>query len=142
MKRFPGFLAILLPAVLAGQQERVLSGEIRSAADSLHLQGVWIGLVGSKAAAVSDSGGHFSLRLPAGPVRLTFRRIGMIPDTVAVSGEATSLTIYARAIAVRLDPLQVEGDLPPARARFDTLAQPSIMTLSSRELTRAPALLE
>ena len=94
------------------------------------------------ASAITDAAGHFALPVPVGPVRLTIRRIGLAPDTIAVPAGQDSVVIFARVLAIPLDSVGVVTDAARARARFDTLAQPSIVTLSTREILRAPGVFE
>ncbi|MBI4500821.1 MAG: TonB-dependent receptor plug domain-containing protein [Gemmatimonadetes bacterium] len=126
---------------LEGQEGRQIAGRVLSAGDSAALVAVWIGTVGG-ASTLTDSAGRFSLPVPRGPVRLAIRRVGLVADTTLVPPDRDSVTIFARNQAVRLAPVGVEAEVSPARARFDTLAQPSIVTLSPRDITRAPGLLE
>src|SRR5438477_9905954 len=130
---------------LQSQEPRRVAGLVVAAADTTPLDQVWVGVVGVQSASFSDSAGHFILRIPSSarpPFKLTIRRVGLRPDTVAVPVGSDSVTIFARTAAIRLGGIGIETEVSPARTRFDTLAQPSIISLSPRELTRAPGLLE
>jgi hypothetical protein len=91
---------------------------------------------------LTDSSGRFVLETPGQPILLATRRIGILADTVAVAAERDTVTIFARPLAVRLAEVGVEAEVSPARARFDTLAQPNLVTLSPKDIVRAPGLLE
>jgi TonB-dependent Receptor Plug Domain len=134
-----GGLACAAP--LAAQQSRVLRGQVVAAEDSTPLHGVLVGAVGVPGTTLADDSGHFVLAVPAGTVLVTVAGIGIRPDTVAVAAGATTIRIYARPLAVLLHAIGVVGR-SPARARFDTLAQTSTVTLSGAEIRHTPGLLE
>ncbi|HUL48395.1 MAG TPA: TonB-dependent receptor [Gemmatimonadales bacterium] len=123
------------------QQTRTVRGHVFSATDSTPMNGVEVGAVGQKTIVLTNQSGRFSLRVPAGDVQLTIHGIGITPDTIPVSATTDTVRIYARPLAIELAPVGVEAR-PPARARFDTLAQTSTITLSPQEMKRTPGLLE
>src|SRR5262245_55635072 len=90
---------------LQSQEGRRISGRVLAAADSSALRTVWVGLVPAGGATLTDSSGVFSLAAPAGTARLAIRRIGLVPDTVALAPGQDTITIFARALAVRLAPV-------------------------------------
>jgi hypothetical protein len=125
-----------------GRGRRLINGHVFAAADSTPLVAVVVGAVGMSGATLTDPDGRFALRTPAGVAWITIRGIGIVPDTVMVSAAQDTVRIFARAIAIPLAPVGVEAQRSSARARFDTLAQTGIITLSPRDITRAPGLLE
>ncbi len=145
--QFAGRVALALlgglacAAPLAAQQHRVLKGRVFAAADSTPLRDVVVGTVGSAATVLADDSGRFALAVPAGAVRVTVAGIGIRPDTVAVAAGDTAVRIYAHPLAVVLRPIGVVGR-SPARARFDTLAQTSTVTITGAEIKDTPGLLE
>jgi hypothetical protein len=78
--------------------------------DTAHrpLLGVQVSVVGAAVAATTDSAGRFELTaLPAGPLRVAFRRLGFAPDTVRLDARASagdSASASLRPLAVRLAP--------------------------------------
>jgi hypothetical protein len=146
-RRLPSHLLVLLATLgfasaVEAQDSRRIAGSVLAASDSARLARVEVDLVGGSASAVTDTQGRFTLAVPLGPVRLAIRRIGIAPDTIAVAAGQDSVVIFARVLAVELDSLAVLTAASAARARFDTLAQPSIVTLSTREIARAPGVFE
>jgi hypothetical protein len=128
-------------ASLAAQGTRSLSGHVFSAVDSAPLPKAQVSLLGTDVVTHTDLGGHFRLRVPAQAVTLVVRGLGIAPDTVSISAGQDTVRIYAEALPFVLPPVRVAAP-SPARARFDTLAQTSTVTLSRRDITHAPALLE
>lgn len=126
---------------LAAQQSRVLEGRVLSSDDSTPVHGAVVRALGSPASALADDSGRFTLAVPAGALRLVVAGIGIRPDTIAVAAGVASVRIFARPLAVVLHPIGVLGR-SAARARFDTLAQTSTVTLSGAEIRHAPGLLE
>ena len=129
------------PLPLAAQQAAVLRGRVLSAADSAPLHGVVVGAVGVAATALTDDSGRFELPVSGGAARLTIAGIGIRPDTIAVTVGAAVLRVYAQPVAVVLRPIGVVVR-SAARARFDTLAQTSTITISGAEIRNTPGLLE
>ena len=127
---------------LHAQGSRRVSGRVLSAADSAPLASVLVRTVGSPGSVLSDSAGAFVIEGPVTPFRIAIRRIGLVPDTASVPAGVDTVTLYARALPVLLSPLGVEAVASPARARFDTLAQPNLVTLSGADIMRTPGLLE
>src|SRR6185503_1667923 len=128
-------------SALRAQETRHITGRVLATPDSTPLGSVLVAATGSRS-TLTDSAGRFELDAPNTAVRLLIRRIGIVPDSVMVPAGRDTVTILARALAVQLAPVGVEAEISPARARFDTLALPSIMTLSPRDIVRAPGLLE
>jgi TonB-dependent receptor-like protein len=139
----PFALALLaIASRLESQEGRLITGRVLAAADSTPLGSVRTGAVGTLAVTFTNSAGRFALRTPAGVARITIRGLGIAPDTVTVPAGQDTVSIFARALAVRLAPVTIEREVSPARARFDTSAQTSIITLSPHDITQAPGLLE
>lgn len=126
---------------LRAQQGRVVHGQVVEASDSSAVRGAVVGAVGEPGTALTDDSGRFALAVPEGAVRLTVTRIGIRPDTVLVAPGVTTVRIVARPFAVVLAAIGVRAR-SPARARFDTLAQTSTVTLSGADIKNAPGLLE
>jgi len=134
-------LGLGVAAPLAAQQARVLHGQVVEASDSAAVRGALVGVVGAPGTALTDDSGRFALAVPAGALRVTVAGIGIGPDTVTVAAGATEVRIVARQRAVVLAAVGVRAR-SPARARFDTLAQTSTVTLSGRQIKEMPGLLE
>src|ERR1041384_3625586 len=146
MRWFSHFLLFALGAgglagPLAAQQGRLIRGQLLAAADSTPVAAAIVGAVGVAGTAVTDSSGRFALVMPAGLARLTIRGIGVVPDTVIIPASADSVRIFVFRLAIELAPVSVEGR-NAARVRFDSVAQTSTITLSPRDITSAPGLLE
>lgn len=141
--------ALVLAALLAGspaaaQQRRDLAGRV-FAADSTPLRWVTVlALDAARDSAVTDADGRFLLRdLPRVPLRLGIRGLGIQPDTVPVAAEADTVAIYVRPLSITLPALVIRGVQEPiARERFESSAQPSVVTLEPADLTRTPGLFE
>lgn len=138
-------LALLVPAVAgagAAQQARAVEGVVRAAADSAPLPGVRVRALESASRAETDREGRFTVSgLPRTAVHLVFERLGLMPDTVRVEASVLSITVFLQPQPVRVSPLVAEG-APPARERFERLAQTSTVSLDPIELANTPALLE
>jgi hypothetical protein len=134
-------LALLAPAALAAQGERWVRGQVLAEADSIPIEGAVVSALGSPTSVFTNQVGLFNLQVPAGPVRILIRGVGIKPDTVLVSADVDTLRYYARKLAIELPPVGVEGR-PPERSRFDSVAQTSTLTLSARDLMTAPGLIE
>ncbi len=144
MPRRPYPIVLLCVATispLSAQQGRRIAGHVVAASDSAPLAGVVVGAVGTPTATLTDQAGRFELRAPAGAARITIRGIGIAPDTVLLPAGQDTIRIYARALAIALAPVDVVAQMS-ARARFDSVAQTSTITLSRHDITRAPGLLE
>ena len=135
-------LILTVPGSLRAQDTRTVRGRVLSSVDSTGLSGVRIHVVGSASAAVSNAVGEFALTaVPRQALRVAFERIGLVADTVGLSGDQTTLTVYLGLSAVALKP--VEGaPIPVARERFESVAQTSTITLSPKEIANTPTLAE
>ena len=137
----PVLLLLAFAAPSSAQQTRLLTGHVFAFADTTPLASVVVGALGTPTVTLTDASGRFALQVPAGPVRVTIRGIGVAPDTIAVPADQDTLRIFAHALAITLPPVGIEARAS-ARARFDSVAQTSTITLSPRDITRAPGLLE
>lgn len=134
--------AILAPLQLAAQAGRSVEGRVLALRDSLPLAGVVIRVLEHPHSAVSGPDGRFVLvNLPAAPLRVTFRRIGVTPDTVTLSPSLTALVVYLRARPVVLPAVTGVGQTS-ARERFERVAQTSTVALEPVELKQLPGLAE
>lgn len=135
---------------MQGQVLRDLRGTVRSITDSLPLPGVRLTVVGrgipavSAPSAISERDGSFLLpRIPLTGVSLALFRSSVAPDTVAISDNVDTVTVYALVVPVALPTVVISAmERPIARERFETEAQPSTVTLAAADIQRAPAILE
>ena len=134
-------VAVALPAALAAQQGRLIRGQVLAAADSTPIEGAVVSPLGTPTATLTDHMGMFTLRVAVGPARILVRGVGIAPDTVLVPDGVDAVRVYARKLAIELPPVGVEGRTPE-RARFDSVAQTSTLTLSTSDLIGAPGLIE
>ena len=134
--------AVFATSQVTAQGLRTVRGTVLAARDSTPISGVSIRVIEFDIRAQSDQAGRFRLiDVPRSPTRVTFERLDAIADTVPLSASADSLVVYLRAEAVRIAPVTTTA-LPPARERFDRVAQTSTVTLDVIDITRAPAVLE
>jgi hypothetical protein len=131
----------VVSAPLAAQQHRPLRGQILAAADSAPVEGAVVSVLAAPVTTVTDHLGTFLLQIPAGPAHILVRGVGIAPDTVLVPADVDTVRVYVRKLAIELPPVGVEGQVPE-RARFDSVAQTSTLTLSARDLIGAPGVLE
>lgn len=116
MRRFvAGMLVAVLAPTAAAQQTAVgtaprLTGVVTDTARQ-PLAGVRVSVVGTALAAATDSAGRFVLAgIPAGPLRVAFRRLGFEPDTLVLDPRTLrrdSASAALRPLAVRLAPTVV-----------------------------------
>jgi hypothetical protein len=105
--------------------------------------GARIEVLGLSAGTVSDSGGRFLLQgLPRGILQLRFSAPGFVPETLAVLQDRDSVRVFLTRRPFELAPVEVRGEIPRARRRFQEVAQPSTVSLEAEELRRTPAVLE
>ncbi|MGD2135393.1 MAG: TonB-dependent receptor [Gemmatimonadales bacterium] len=126
----------------AAQQTRIVEGVVRSAADTAPLVNVRVRVLEVGSRAETDRHGRFTIGgLPLAAVHLVFERLGLISDTVRVAPDTRAIAVFLRPGAVRVTPLVAEG-APPARERFERLAQTSTVSLDPIDIANTPALLE
>ena len=131
------------PVGAEAQRARVIRGRVVLSTDSLPLSSVFLHVLGTGVTTLSDVAGRFELaQAPAGPVRVAYRRIGIVSDTVTVLAGRDTLTVFAQPASVTLDPLIVIGERIVARERFESLAQTSTVSLEPREIRQAPGFFE
>lgn len=76
---------VALPALLAAQDMRVVSGDVVQASNSQSLAGVQITVKGMTIGTLTDGQGHFSLRVPTGAEILVFTNIGYLTVEAAIT---------------------------------------------------------
>lgn len=139
-----GALAILgRPATPAfAQTERSLAGAVLTAADSTPLVGARVRLLEPGQMTSTDLHGRFRFaRVPRRVLTLVVERIGIVPDTLTIGPDVTTVTLYVRTRAVMLPPVTSVGQ-PSARERFEHAAQTSTTTLDASEIAAVPGVAE
>jgi hypothetical protein len=96
--------------------------------------------------ATTDQTGYFRVeRLPAGPARVRFLRIGYAPDEVEATvrpGERLRLDRVLGEAAVVLEGVGVTGDQSRARDRFETETGITVREITREQIRRLPGLAE
>jgi TonB family protein len=114
-----GVCAVATRRVVA-QDTLSLSGIVRDSLDA-PIAGAQVGVIGIASRAVSDEGGHFTLRtLPRATLHITVRRLGFVPatmDWVPTSGSRT-LEVRLAEIAHSLAAVQVREHREPYDGRL------------------------
>lgn len=139
-------LGVCLIALDAGgadaQERRSVAGRVLAARDSVPLVGVTARVVEFGMTARTDQSGRFILRdVPRFAARIAFERLGLVADTIPLPPNRDTLVVYLASSALRMAPITAEAP-PPARQRFDELAQLSTISLEPAEITGTPAILE
>ncbi len=139
-------LGVCLIALDAGgadaQERRSVAGRVLTARASVPLVGDTARVVEFGMTARTDQSGRFVLRdVPRLAARIAFERLGVVADTIPLPPDRDTLVVYLASSALRMAPITAEAP-PPARQRFDELAQLSTISLEPAEITGAPAILE
>jgi hypothetical protein len=126
---------VALPALAQG----TLTGRVRDQLGTA-IAGVELRVTGSTLGTYADDSGTFRLPgLPAGPSKLTVRRIGFRPSTVDVAiadGQTTDLALMLIPTPVRLDVITVLARREPYDARlaaYETRLKKHVGTFITRE---------
>lgn len=114
---------------------RSLRGKVTERESSLPASSVQI-VSGTTSLGVTRDDGTFSVRLPAGPVTLTFRRIGYGPVTRVVGADEQVLDVLMSRDLLRLSEVLVTGQATGIERRN---AATAIASVSTEELNRVPA---
>lgn len=124
------------------QDTRDIVGYVRTAEDSTVLPGVTVEVVGMRNIVSTDTAGFFAfLGLPLRDHQLTFRRLGVTPDTLLVPLGTDSIDVYLVSSAVQLAPVVATAE-SPSRQRFEESAQASAVTIDAETVQEMPAFLE
>lgn len=114
--QYLGFLLVVSSPV-SGQA--VLTGLVREDATGRLLSGVEVLVEGSSRSAVSDKAGEYAFKsVPGGLQIVLFRSVGFRPFRIRVElgeGAVTRLDASLVPFAVRLDPLEVTGEVKQPR---------------------------
>jgi TonB family protein len=105
---------------VAAQDTLSLSGIVRDSLDA-PIAGAQVGVVGSASRAVSDDGGHFTLRtLPRATLHITVRRLGFLPATLdwMPTSEPRTVEVRLTEIAHSLAAVQVREHREPYDGRL------------------------
>ncbi len=139
-------LALSVAALHAAsaQEPRVIRGRVLEERDSTAVPRMLVEIVGTRIRTLTDSLGGFALRgAPDRDVLVTARGPAFRPDTVFLSLSRDTLTLYLPRLVLQMAPVEVRGERTVPRARFEEIAQPSIITMTGEEMrAAAPSLLE
>lgn len=95
---------LLLACASVAQAQREVRGQVTSATTGAPLSGANVVVLGTTVGTLADANGAFTIRVPAGAVRLRVSRIGYQANQVLVpAGESTV------AVALQEDVLNIEG---------------------------------
>lgn len=131
-------LLLVVPASLAAQATtavRTLTGRVTEAETGAPAGAVQI-VLGTTLVGTTRDDGQYSVRLPAGPVTLTFRRIGFARVDRQVGPNATTLDVVMDRDLLRLSEVVVAGQATGIERRN---AATAIASVSADELNRVPA---
>src|SRR2546425_2085063 len=123
------------------QHARLIKGVVRSAADSMALEGVTVRLLDSSMVRVTTTSakGAFLLQTPDGPVCLIAVRIGFRPDTLDVAPRQNDLSLWLLPAPAQLSPVEVSAEPAYSAASSRTIRELDLHLrprLSSQELLR------
>jgi len=93
MRKFKFLLALLLVASGSWAQTRQLTGNIKDSKSGNSLPSVTVRVKGKNISAVTNSGGGFSLNVPAGTQVLEFSSVGYTPKSVTVEASESNILI-------------------------------------------------
>src|SRR5882757_5316346 len=93
MRKFKFLLALLLVASGSWAQTRQLTGNIKDSKSGNSLPSVTVRVKGKNISAVTNSGGGFSLNVPAGTQVLEFSSVGYAPKSVTVEANESNVLI-------------------------------------------------
>jgi TonB-linked SusC/RagA family outer membrane protein len=114
---------------------RSLSGRVTEEGSGLPATQVQI-VLGAVALGATRDDGSYAVRLPAGPVTITFRRIGFKPNQRTVGPNQTTLDVVMGRDLLRLGEVVVTGQATGIERRN---AATAIASVSAAELNRVPA---
>jgi hypothetical protein len=124
-------------------QQRTITGHVLGLRDSVPVSGAIVAAQGTALRTETNAAGRFALAgIPLGPVSLVIRSPTFVPDTLSLGLTQDTVTVYLRNIVIQLAPVEVQGEALVARRRFESIAQPSMITISPEEIRAAPTLLE
>lgn len=113
-----GAIGVFLPSTLVAQA--VLSGTVREDSTQRALSGVEITIESESMRATTDSGGHYSLKVPNGVRIAIFRMPGFRPVRMRVTMKGDTVradALLVRVSATQLDPVQVNAPVRVAGLR-------------------------
>jgi hypothetical protein len=120
----------------------VVRGVVRSTSTAAPVDGAQVAVAGSRLGAVTDADGVFRIAgVPAGPATLVVRRLGyrtLEQPLLVLAGDSVDVVLRLEPGAFALDTVRAEARAPE-RARFEQIAQPGIVSITSGALTTIPA---
>jgi hypothetical protein len=130
--------------VASAQEPRIIRGRVLEERDSTAAPRMMVEVVGTQIRTLSDSSGRFVLRgAPLLDVRVTARGPAFRPDTAWLPPNRDTVTLYLPRLVLQLAPVEVRGEQIESRARFEQIAQPSVISISGEEMrTAVPMLFE
>jgi TonB-dependent starch-binding outer membrane protein SusC len=130
-------VALLLPSVLQAQ-ERTITGRVTRAETAQPIVGAAVVVVapGAWRPAYTGADGRFTLRAPAGPVRLRVTAFGYTPADAAVTAEQTATEVTLVSDVFRLNEVVVTGQATTTDRRNATT---SVAFVSGEEVSRVSA---
>jgi len=132
-------IALAVPITLAHAQDplsvRPLTGRVTEEGSGLPAAQVQI-VLGAVALGTTRDDGTYSVRLPAGPVTVTFRQIGFKRNALRVGPDLTTLDVIISRDVLRLSEVVVSGQATGIERRN---AATAIASVSAAELNRVPA---
>ncbi len=140
-----GALICAAAPTASAQQPRTIRGRVLEERDSSAVAKVLVEITGTRIRTLTDSTGAFTLRgAPSRDILVAARGPAFRPDTVFLPLDRDTVTLYLPRLVLQLTPVEVRGEQPVVpRARFEEIAQPSVITLTGEEMRGvAPGLLE
>ena len=133
---FHALAAVLLPAALAAQ-DRQVSGRITQAITNQPIANATIAIVGSaRSPERSSPEGQYSIAVPSGEVRLSFRALGHVPREIVVAAGSTTADVVLTRDPFRLAEVVVTGQATTVDRRSATT---STAYVNAEDLTRVAA---
>lgn len=127
--------ALLLLAGGADAQQRQVSGRVMTA-DGAPATGATVTQAGTARGVRVDQNGAYTISVPAGTVRLTASRVGLLARTVAVAGDQSTANFTLEPDVLNIEGLVVTGQATSVARR--NLAN-AVASVSGEDLTAAPA---
>ena len=104
--------ALAVSAQYVSAQTRTVKGVVLAFEDSVPLTGMSVQARGARGVSITDEDGTFTIRsLPDAEVMLSFSRLGVAPDSVAVAQTVSTVTVYLSTSAVELSGFQCRYEL-------------------------------
>lgn len=119
---FFGALAVLLLPISLAAQDRQITGRVTQSGTDQPIENAAVTAVGTTRAARTDAQGAYTIAVPSGDLRLTFRAIGYTPRDIDVAANRSTVDVALTRDAFRLADVVVTGQATTVERRSATTA--------------------